>query len=96
MHHLAQALIPVAGIGVFLGLSSTTLALLRAEGLALPWINDLRLTLLMGANIWALWLAWQIARTWALNVPRALLCILPFLAVLVWNDTAWAWLFWWW
>ncbi len=31
LHHIAQALIPIAGAGVFLGLSATTLSLLRAE-----------------------------------------------------------------
>ena len=31
-HHFAQALIPVAGCGVFLGLSSLTVTMLKAEG----------------------------------------------------------------
>ena len=31
LHHLTQGLIPIAGAGVFLGLSATTLSLLRAE-----------------------------------------------------------------
>ena len=35
-HHLAQALIPMAGCGVFLGLSATTVTLLHDEGVTWP------------------------------------------------------------
>ena len=35
LHHLAQSLIPIAACGVFLGLSSLTVTMLRAEGLTL-------------------------------------------------------------
>lgn len=96
LHHLAQALIPLAGIGVFLGLSAITLTLLRGEGLILPWIGDARLALLLGASAWSLWLGWRILRHWGLGLRRAALCALPVLAALAWIDSAWGWLFWWW
>ena len=73
LHHLAQALIPVAGIGVFLGLSAITLTLLRGEGIVLHWINPLRLALLVAASAWSLALAWQIAPYVVLTLGEVLL-----------------------
>ena len=96
LHHLAQSMIPLAGLGVFLGLSAITLTLLRGEGVFLPWINTLRLALLAGANAWSLWLAWCIVRHWGLGMGRALACTTIVLAALAWVDSAWGWLFWWW
>ena len=89
-------MIPLAGLGVFLGLSAITLTLLRGEGVFLPWINTLRLALLAGANAWSLWLAWCIVRHWGLGMGRALACTTIVLAALAWVDSAWGWLFWWW
>ena len=61
LHHLAQALIPIAGCGVFLGLSATTLAQLRADGLSLAFVPPLRVALLVGSSAWSVALAWSIA-----------------------------------
>ena len=47
LHHLTQGLIPLAGAGVFLGLSATTLSLLRAEHVPLWWASDLRIAILV-------------------------------------------------
>lgn len=96
LHHLAQSMIPLAGLGVFLGLSAITLTLLRGEGVFVPWINQLRLALLLAASGWSLWLAWRIVRHWGLAPLRAALGTLPVLAALAWVGSAWGWLFWWW
>ena len=96
LHHLAQALIPVAGLGVFLGLSAITVTLLRGEGVLLPWINNLRLALLLAASAWSAWLAWRILRAWGLGARRAAGCLLPIAVALAWIGSAWGWLFWWW
>ncbi|WP_353325715.1 4Fe-4S binding protein [Chitiniphilus shinanonensis] len=58
---LAQALIPLAGCGVFLGLSATTVTLLKHEGLTSVWTNDARYALLALATAWSLRLAWRLA-----------------------------------
>jgi hypothetical protein len=95
LHHLAQSLIPLAGIGVFLGLSALTVTLLKAEGIATGWANDLRLGLLLLANAWSLWLAAGIVRQWQAgwrSVP-ALVCVMAGLALV---DAAWGFMFWWW
>jgi hypothetical protein len=60
-HHLAQSLIPVAGCGVFLGLSALTVTLLRGEGLHLEWVGFARAVLLMAASLWSMRLAVAIA-----------------------------------
>lgn len=60
-HHLAQALIPMAGSGVVLGLSALTVTLLRNEGFGLGFVPVLRALFLGGAAVWSLYLAWKIA-----------------------------------
>ncbi|ANN73059.1 4Fe-4S binding protein [Bordetella bronchialis] len=60
VHKLAQPLIPAAGIGVFLGLSATTITLLKHEGVQALWANPVRFTLLTLAIAWTLRLAWRV------------------------------------
>ncbi|SFK73203.1 4Fe-4S binding protein [Methylocapsa palsarum] len=69
-HHLAQSLIPIAACGVFLGLSATTVSLLRAEGLSLANIGLLRGALLGGATLWSAALGWSIAGRYTSDKPR--------------------------
>ncbi len=57
---LAMTLIPLAGAGVFVGLSLLTSSQLAGEGIALPWANSLRLTLLALAALWSVVLAWRL------------------------------------
>ena len=96
LHHLAQTLIPLAGVGVFLGLSTITLTLLRGEGIVLPWVNTLRLLLLLAASAWSLWLGWRILQRWQVGARRAALGSVPLVLALAWIASAWGWLFWWW
>jgi hypothetical protein len=53
---LALGLVPLAGIGLFLGLSMMTATHLRAEGFALPWLSGLRAALLALGAVWSGWL----------------------------------------
>jgi polyferredoxin len=94
LHHLTQALIPVAGAGVFLGLSATTLSLLRAEHVPLDWASTVRIGVLAIANAWSAWLAWRVTGRYALRIaPRvgAMVCVVAALAV---ADSAWWLMFW--
>ena len=50
-HHFAQGLIPLAGCGVFLGLSSLTVTMLKAEGVTSSLVSPARALLLAGAGI---------------------------------------------
>lgn len=93
LHHLAQALIPLAGGGVFLGLSALTVSLLRAEGLALPWVGAVRAGLLAGAALWSAWLAWQVAGRYAAGARR-LACTAAMTGAVALGAAAWAMLFW--
>lgn len=95
-YHLCQALIPVAGCGVFLGLSALTVNLLKNEGVSVAWANDLRLVLLAGANAWTLWLALGIVQRYTTQpVRRAAAWLLTGTALLPVN-VAWVLMFWWW
>lgn len=95
-YHLAQALIPLAGCGIFLGLSSLTVKLLKSEGIPLAWANDARFLLLAGANLWSFWLASGICQYYAPSLRRRLFVIAAFCPALVLCDYAWALMFWIW
>lgn len=56
---LSYALIPLAGLGVFLGLSSLTVTLAKAEGISTVAIPALRALVLTFGTLWSLRLAWQ-------------------------------------
>jgi polyferredoxin len=53
---LAITLTPLGGAGLFLGLSATTVKLLRYEGLLLEWVQPARAGLLAAAIAWSLYL----------------------------------------
>lgn len=54
---LAYSLIPLGGMGVFLGLSAMTVSLLSAEGISIPWLAQIRAALLGISALWAMILA---------------------------------------
>ena len=56
---LALALLPLAGFGVFLGLSMLTVADLKAERVALAWLPWARALLLAAGVAWSAWLGWR-------------------------------------
>jgi polyferredoxin len=94
-HHLAQTLVPLAGCGVFLGLSALSVTLLRAEGLTLPWVGAARALLLAGAALWSAWLAWRVAGLSAQGAARGLatlwVTLAAGLAVGGWGLLFWTW-----
>jgi polyferredoxin len=53
-HWLAYSLIPMGGLGVFLGLSALTVTLLKAEGIIMPWLPEARAALLCIAALWSM------------------------------------------
>ena len=93
-HHLAQSLVPVAGCGVFLGLSAQTVTILRGEGLALDFVGVLRAALLAGASFWSLLLAWQITGVHTAAPLRRAASMLPLGLAVVVASASWAALFW--
>lgn len=94
LHHIAQALIPIAACGVFLGLSSLTVTMLKAEGLALDFVGTLRALLLAGASLWSLVLGWQIAGLYAKAGTVRIASMLPFTIAVAVGCVSWASLFW--
>jgi polyferredoxin len=94
-HHLTQTLIPIAGCGVFLGLSALTVTFLRQDGIIVPHVPELRTALLGGATLWSVALAWQVAGFTAPSLRRAAAtaCVGAAAALSVGN---WVLLFWIW
>ena len=84
---LALALVPVAGIGVFLGLSMLTLGHLKAEGVNLAWVPAVRAGLLAlgaGFSAYLLLRLCRVRLAWR-PVAGLLLALLPLgLIVRVW------------
>lgn len=95
-HHLVQALIPLAGCGVFLGLSATTMSLLRGEQIILYWVNDVRAMLLAITTLWSMRLAWLVLSTWPATTGQRITAMLPVTAGIGLVNTAWFLMFWWW
>ena len=92
-HHLAQGLIPLAGCGVFLGLSAITVTMLRAEGLALSSVGLLRMALLAGAAGWSAWFGWRILGLRATGARRVA-AFVPYVCAVATGTTSWVALFW--
>ncbi|MDP1735144.1 MAG: 4Fe-4S binding protein [Sulfuritalea sp.] len=78
---LALGLVPLAGIGLFLGLSMMSATHLRAEGVALGWLPAFRAALLAIGLLWSAWLGWRLItagiESAAMRLPAALLWLLP-------------------
>jgi len=56
---IACCLIPLAGVSLFLGLSSLSISQLKAEGLTLAWLPTVRGLFLAGGQIACMWTAWR-------------------------------------
>jgi polyferredoxin len=70
-HHLAQALIPIAGCGVFLGLFAITISMLKADGItAAATVSVIRGAMLFGAWAWVVSLTWPITGRYASSLAR--------------------------
>lgn len=94
-HHFAQGLLPLAAVGVILGLSAQTVTLLRADGIRLTYLPEVRAVALALAATWSLWLMWRIAGRYAQGARRALavFALSPALVAAVW---VWVLMFWVW
>ena len=68
---LSYTLIPLAGAGLFIGLSALPAALAHGEGLRLAWLPGLRAALLALSAGWSLYLAFRRLDSGVLIVQRA-------------------------
>ncbi|GAA3567908.1 4Fe-4S binding protein [Marinobacter xestospongiae] len=93
--HLGYCLIPLAGLGVFLGLTGITVTLLGNDGIRLGWVNEARATLLALGALASAVLAWKIAGGYATGGRRMVAMVGPLLAILS-ILAAWWLMFWGW
>lgn len=94
-HHLAHGLIPLAAIGVILGLSAMTVTQLRADGFALGWMQAARFWALAAASVGSVWLLARILGQSAQGVRRVAAAAVASGALLA-PLAAWWLLFWHW
>jgi polyferredoxin len=73
---LSLALIPIAGIGIFLGLSSFTVSHLQGEGVEMQWVPYARAGLLLLGGAFSLWLGARLIL--ARNSLRSLMALIVF------------------
>lgn len=95
-NHLVQSAIPLAGCGVFVGLSATTISLLRAEHWPVDWANDVRAALLTVMTLWSVLLAWKVIGQHTEALSRRVLAMLPVIGALALVNYAWLLMFWIW
>ncbi len=84
---LAYALLPLAGLSTFLGLSALTATLVRAQGVALPWIGVARSGILLLAVLWSARLAAGIAN--GRTTPQKIIAVTA--AVAASSIVVWLW-----
>jgi len=94
-HHLTHGLIPAAACGIILGLTAQTVTLLRAEGLPLLQINDLRAGLLILSALWSVGLLWKITGQYRHGTHRVAAISAATIGVIV-SLSPWLLLFWIW
>lgn len=95
-NQLTLAFIPIAACGVFLGLSATTVSLLRAEHYSLYWVNDVRAVLLAVSALATIWLSYKVIATYAVSVKLKLIALVPILLAVSLIVYAWLLMFWIW
>jgi polyferredoxin len=96
LYHLSHALIPLAGTGVFLGLSAITVTMLRAEQAPLFWVSPVRIILLLCASGWGLMLFWKITGQYTTSQLRRLLATSLGATTITFITGTWWLLFWGW
>ena len=96
LHHLAQSLIPLAGAGVFLGLSGLTVSQLRSDGIVLPFIGMLRALILTMATFWSGTLCWQVTGIYNQEPVRRMLALSLIGLAMMLGVAGWILLFWIW
>jgi hypothetical protein len=86
---LALGLTPIAGLGLFLGLSMMTATHLRAEGATLAWLPGLRATLLAIAIAWSAWLALRLLKVSRGSTARKIIAGGVFIVPLAMIGASW-------
>jgi len=91
---LALGLVPLGGIGLFLGLSMMTVSQLRAEGIVLPWLPALRGVLLGVGLAWSGWLGMHLIAAGRRSLARRAVACVPYALSLASVATFWIAMFW--
>jgi hypothetical protein len=93
---LSMALVPIGGIGLFLGLSMLTVTQLRNDHIVLPYIGAFRALLIAAGVTWSAWLGARIvmssdAARWARSVALLLYATALVIPAAAWHLIFWRW-----
>jgi polyferredoxin len=94
LHHLAQTLIPIAGCGLFLGLSGLTVTMLRNEGAWLGFVPALRATFIVAAAGWSMYFAIRLSTIYSQSLRRRIAANACLTAAVAIASLNWITLFW--
>ena len=92
-NHLSQSLIPIAGCGVFIGLFSNTISILREENIIFTSMTMSKFILLWCASIWSVYLSWQIIGRYSQSILRKVISFIFLLIVYGVINYSWVLLF---
>lgn len=92
-NHLVQTAIPLAGCGVFIGLSTTTVNLLRNEHILFNNMNYIRTILLVIMTLWSILLAWKVSGLYTHIFAKRLLAILTIIIAMIGVNINWVLMF---
>jgi polyferredoxin len=85
---LSLALVPLAGVAIFLGLSMLTLGHLKAERVSLDWVPAVRVGLLVLGSGFSAWLGWKLLPSQPAG--QRLLAFAAYLLPIVLTDLIWS------
>lgn len=89
IHHLAQALIPLASSSLFCGLLALTTSQLRSDGINLPGVDAARGALVILAGFWSVELSFRISSVYCRSLQRRIVATALVAIAIVVFCTAW-------
>jgi hypothetical protein len=93
---LSMTLVPLGGIGLFLGLSMLTVSQLRGEHIAIAHLATIRAALLVAGVAWSAWLAVCVVADADVHPSARVLALVLYMIPLALVAGAWHLVFWRW
>ncbi|MBO9126947.1 MULTISPECIES: 4Fe-4S binding protein [unclassified Rhizobium] len=93
VHHLAQAMIPLATSSLFCGLLALTTSQLRSDGINLPGVDAARAALVVVAGLWSVGLFFRISSVYCRSLTRRIIATAPIAMAVAAFSATWLFIF---
>ncbi|WP_246737986.1 MULTISPECIES: 4Fe-4S binding protein [Rhizobium] len=93
VHHLAQAMIPLATSSLFCGLLALTTSQLRSDGINLPGVDAARGALVVVAGLWSVGLFFRISSVYCRSINRRIIATAPIAMAVAAFSATWLFMF---